>query len=143
MTTVTGTLTDGFAVDLATSSGHQWAADEPTEVGGTDTGPNPYELLLGALAACTSITLSMYAQRKGWDLQGVEISYEHDRVHVKDCEDCQDHQRGFIDRIVSQVTITGDLDEQQRERLAEVAAGCPVHKTLEKGVHLVDNVTFN
>ena len=143
MTTITGTLTDGLAVDLTTSSGHQWAADEPTDLGGTDTGPNPYELLLGALAACTSITLSMYAQRKGWDLQRVDISYEHDRVHAKDCEDCEDHQRGFIDRIVSQVTITGDLDEQQRKRLAEVAAGCPVHKTLEKGVHLVDNVTFN
>ena len=142
MSTITAELTEGYAVELRTSSGHTWTADEPTEVGGTDTGPNPYELLLGALAACTSITVSMYAQRKGWAFDGIEVRYEHDRIHVDDCADCEEHHRGYIDRIVSQVTIRGDLDETQRKRLAQVAASCPVHKTLDKGVHLEDHVTF-
>ena len=142
MGTITAELTEGYAVSLSTSSGHTWAADEPTEVGGTDIGPNPYELLLGALAACTSITVSMYAQRKGWPLEGIEVSYEHDRIHVDDCADCEEHHRGYIDRIVSEITIRGDLDESQRKRLAQVAASCPVHKTLDKGVHLVDHVNF-
>lgn len=142
MSTITAELTEGYAVDLRTSSGHAFAADEPVDAGGTDTGPNPYELLLGALAACTSITVSMYAQRKGWAFEGIEVSYDHDRIHVDDCSDCEEHQRGYIDRIVSHVTIRGDLDETQRKRLAQVAASCPVHKTLDKGVHLVDEVTF-
>jgi len=142
MTTISAQLSDGFAVDLQSTSGHTWSSDEPTEVGGTDTGPTPYELLLGSLAACTSITVSMYAQRKGWNVERIEVDYEHDRVHVKDCLKCEDHQKGYIDRIVSRVTIHGDLDETQRERLAHVAANCPVHKTLEKGIHLVDHVTF-
>lgn len=142
MSTITAELTEGYAVALRTSSGHTWAADEPTEVGGTDTGPTPYELLLGALAACTTITVSMYAQRKGWSVDGIEVSYEHDRIHIDDCADCEAHHRGYIDRIVSQVTIRGDLDETQRKRLAQVAASCPVHKTLAKGVHLEDHVSF-
>ena len=142
MRTITAELTEGYAVELRTSTGHTWTADEPTGVGGTDTGPNPYELLLGALAACTSITVSMYAQRKGWAFEGIEVSYEHDRIHVDDCADCEEHHRGYIDRIVSQVTIRGDLDETQRKRLAQVAASCPVHKTLDKGVHLEDHVHF-
>ena len=142
MATISAELTEGYVVDLRTSSGHRWVADEPTSVGGTDTGPNPYELLLSALAACTSIAVSGYARRKGWAFEGIEVRYEQDRVHVKDCTDCQDHQRGFIDRIVSHITIRGDLDETQRRRLAEVAASCPVHKTLAKGVHLEDHVTF-
>ncbi len=142
MHTITGELTEGYAVSLSSTSGHAWAADEPTGVGGTDTGPNPYELLLGALAACTSITVSMYAQRKGWAVERIEVAYEHDRIHVDDCADCEAHHRGYIDRIVSRITIRGDLDETQRTRLTQVAASCPVHKTLDKGVHLEDHVTF-
>lgn len=142
MTTITAHLQQGLAVDLRSSSGHRWAADEPVGLGGTDTGPNPYELLLGALAACTTITVSMYAQRRGWALEAVEVSCEHDRIHVDDCADCESRHRGYLDRIVSRVTIRGDLDDAQRERLAQVAARCPVHKTLTKGVHLEDHVTF-
>jgi putative redox protein len=142
MSRITAELTEGYAVRLSTSSGHEWSADEPTEFGGTDTGPNPYELLLGSLAACTSITVSMYAQRKGWPLDRIEVEYEHDRVHADDCAACEDRHRGYIDRIVSRITIQADLDDAQRERLAHVATNCPVHKTLGKGVHLVDDVSF-
>ena len=142
MSTITAELTGGYAVDLRSSSGHTWTADEPVAAGGTDTGPTPYELLLGALAACTTITVSMYAQRKGWAVDGIEVSYAHDRVHVDDCAECESHHRGYIDRIVSRITIRGDLDDAQRQRLTEVAGRCPVHKTLEKGVHLEDHVTF-
>lgn len=142
MATITAELAEGYAVSLRSSSGHTWTADEPTEVGGTDTGPNPYELLLGALAACTSITVSMYAQRKGWDFEGIEVHYEHDRVHADDCRDCDERHQDHIDRVVSDITIHGDLDADQRERLAQVAARCPVHKTLERGLHLVDAVDF-
>jgi uncharacterized OsmC-like protein len=98
-------------------------------VGGTDTGPTPYELLPSAPAACTTITVSMYAQRKGWDVQRIEVAYDHDRVNAKDCPDCEDHQEGFIDRITSDVTITGDLDVAQQQRLAELATSCPVDRT--------------
>lgn len=142
MSTVNAALTDGYAVDLSSSTGHHWQADEPVAVGGTDTGPTPYDLLLSALAACTTITVSMYAQRKGWNVQRIDVAYGHDRIHAKDCEDCEDHQKGYIDRITSKVTIQGDLDAAQQQRLAEVAASCPVHKTLEKGVHLIDEVAF-
>lgn len=142
MATVTAELAEGYAVDVRTEQGHRWRADEPTHAGGTDTGPNPYELLLGSLAACTSITVSMYAERKGWAFEGIEVTYEHDRVHADDCADCDERHNGYIDRITSQVTIYGDLDAEQRERLAQVAQRCPVHKTLERGVHLVDEVTF-
>lgn len=142
MASITATLTHGYTVRLESSEGHTWTADEPEDVGGADEGPNPYELLLGALAACTCITVSMYAQRKDWALERIDVVYEHDRVHADDCAECDDDRTGFIDRIRSRVTIEGDLDDAARTRLAEVAARCPVHKTLEKGVHLVDEVAF-
>ncbi|MDX1657931.1 MAG: OsmC family protein [Nitriliruptorales bacterium] len=140
---ITATLDEGYAVTIETDQGHTWHADEPEEAGGTDTGPNPYELLMGSLAACTAITLSMYAQRKGWELAGVEATYRHDRIHADDCEDCDDETKGYIDHVTSEITIRGELDDQQRKRLAEVAERCPVHKTLEKGVHITDEVSFS
>lgn len=143
MAKITATLTDGYTVRLESSEGHTWTADEPEDVGGADQGPNPYELLLGSLAACTSITVSMYAQRKGWPLRRVAATYAHDRVHAKDCADCDDDRSGYIDHITSDIVIEGDFDDAARERLAEVAARCPVHKTLEKGVHLTDEVRFD
>lgn len=142
MASITARLVEGFAVDIETDAGHSWRADEPESRGGSDTGPDPYELLVGAVAACTCITVSMYAQRKGWDLESVEATYEHDRIHADDCTDCMDDVKGYIDRITSHITIKGDLDDEQRERLTEVAKRCPVHKTLEKSIHMVDEVEF-
>jgi len=89
------------------SDRHTWTADEPVDLGGTDIGPTPYELLLGALAACTCMTLALYCRHKGIRLDGVEATYEYDRIHARDCEECDDAKTGFIDRIQSQVRING------------------------------------
>lgn len=142
MASITADLQSGYAVTIRSGSGHTWRSDEPEGAGGSDTGPTPYEILLGALAACTCITVSMYCWHKGWSLSGITVRYTHDRVHADDCEDCEEEATGYLDRVAGDVTITGDLDETQRRRLAEVAARCPVHKTLDKGVHLVDEVAF-
>jgi putative redox protein len=141
MTQITAKLTSGTRV-LLSNGRHEWQADEPPEVGGTDTGPNPYELLLGSLAACTCITLAMYCRHKGWSLESVRTMYEFGRVHAKDCEDCDDSAKGFIDKIDSQIKISGDFDAAQRKRLGEVAQRCPVHKTLANGAVMSDAMSF-
>lgn len=141
MSRVTATLSSGTVVKL-TNGRHTWSADEPIEVRGTDTGPNPYELLLSSLAACTCITLALYCRHKGLALESVSASYDLTRIHAKDCEDCDDSTKGFIDKIVSRVHISGDFNEAQRKRLAEVSERCPVHKTLANGVVISDSATF-
>ena len=141
MTQITATLSSGTEVEMSNGR-HTWRADEPVSVGGADTGPNPYELLLGSLAACTCITLALYCRHKKITLKKVTASYEFDRIHAKDCEDCDDDAKGFIDHITSDVQIKGDFDDAQRKRLAEVAERCPVHKTLAKGVSFSDNARF-
>jgi len=141
MTQITATLTAGMAVTLSNGR-HEWAADEPLAAGGTDTGPNPYELLLGSLAACTCVTISWYCRGKGLPLKSVSTSYDFARVHADDCEDCDIPDRGFIEKITSNVYIEGDFDEAQRKRLAQIAARCPVHKTLTHGVEIEDQATF-
>lgn len=111
------------------ASGHSLVADEPESVGGTNAGPNPYDLLAAALGSCTSMTLRMYADRKGWPLEEAIIRLKHDRIHAKDCEDCEsDH--GMIDQIEREIEVIGDLDEAQWQRLKEIANKCPVHRTL-------------
>ncbi len=142
MAQISATLTTGTVVEL-TNGRHTWTADEPVEARGTDTGPNPYELLLGSLAACTCITVALYCRHKGLDLKSISATYDLARIHAKDCEDCDNPALGFIDKITSQVHISGDFDEAQQKRLAEVAQRCPVHKTLANGVVFSDNATFN
>lgn len=141
MARITAKLTSGMAVKLSNGR-HEWLADEPLSAGGTDTGPNPYEHLLGSLAACTCVTISWYCGNKGWPLESVSTSYEFSRIHAKDCEDCDEADKGFIDHITSNVHIEGDFDEAQRKRLAQIAERCPVHKTLQHGIHFKDNATF-
>ncbi len=141
MARITAELTAGTLVSISNGR-HTWRADEPPEAKGTDIGPNPYELLLGSLAACTCITLSLYAQHKGIALKAVSAWFEYDKIHAKDCEDCEDPKQGFIDRVTSSIRIAGDFDDAQRKRLGEVAVRCPVHKTLANGIHIVDKVEF-
>ena len=141
MTRITAELTSGMLVKLSNGR-HEWQADEPVIAGGTDTGPNPYELLLGSLAACTCITLAWYCQYKKLPLESVSTTYDFERVHADDCKDCDIPNKGFIERITSNVHIEGDFDDAQRKRLAQIAARCPVHKTLAHGVEFEDNATF-
>ena len=137
----TAKLQSGMAVRLSNGR-HEWKADEPIDAGGTDTGPNPYELLLGSLAACTCVTIAWYCQFKKLPLESVSTTYDFDRVHVDDCKDCDIPDRGFIERITSNVHIDGNFDDAQRKRLAQIAERCPVHKTLAHGVEFEDNATF-
>jgi uncharacterized OsmC-like protein len=108
---------------------HELVADEPKEMGGGDEGPGPYDLLLASLGACKAITLRMYADRKGWFLGGVNVTLAHDRIHAKDCEDCESGS-GKVDEITVELELLGDLTDEQRERLLEIADKCPVHRTL-------------
>jgi len=141
MARITAKLTSGMAVILSNGR-HEWKGDEPLDAGGTDTGPNPYELLLGSLAACTCVTLAWYCRNKGWPLESVSTSYDFSRIHADDCEDCDIPDRGFFEQITSNVYIEGDFDEAQRKRLAQIAQRCPVHKTLAHGVQFEDHATF-
>ena len=141
MARITAKLTSGMVVKLSNGR-HEWAADEPLAAGGTDTGPNPYELLLGSLAACTCVTLAWYCRHKEIALESVTTTYDFSRVHADDCKDCDMPDRGFIEKIKSNVHITGDFDEAQRKRLAQIAERCPVHKTLANGVAFEDHATF-
>ncbi|ANM29612.1 osmotically inducible protein C [Acidobacteria bacterium Mor1] len=112
---------------------HRLVADEPQRVGGEDRGPGPYDLLLASLGACTSMTLRMYADRKEWPLEEVEVTLRHRRVHAKDCADCES-ETGLVDEIEREVEIRGDLDAEQRARLMEIADRCPVHRTLHNEI---------
>ncbi len=112
---------------------HSSIADEPREAGGNDAGPSPYELLLAALGACTSMTLRMYAEHKKLPLERVSVKLSHQKVHAKDCANCET-QEGKIDLIEREIALHGDLDEATRQRLLQIADRCPVHRTLHSEV---------
>lgn len=140
MQTILARLNRDLRVDLSNGR-HEWRADEPTARNGDDTGPAPYELLLGSLAACTVITLAMYARHKGIEISAIEAEYEFDRIPADECETCDD-MTGTIERIRSRFRIEGPFDDAQKKRLAQIVRRCPVHKTLETGLHIVDEVEF-
>ncbi len=142
MAFVTAELREGTAVTLRARQ-FSWSGDEPVEAGGTDTGPDPYELLLGSLAACIAVTLRFYADHKEIELAGVDVKLEFDRIHAEDCAECDVPDGGLVERIRSNVTILGSFDDAQRARLTQVAQRCPVHKTLAHGVELFDSVDFS
>ncbi|MBN4926793.1 alpha/beta fold hydrolase [Hoyosella rhizosphaerae] len=127
--------TDGglYAQHIAAGR-HILRADEPRPVG-DDSGPSPYDLLLASLGACTSMTLRMYAKRKRLPLDGVHVALKHKRVHAKDCADVA-AKSGFVDQIDRVITISGDLDDQQRADLMKIADRCPVHRTLHSEIHV-------
>ncbi|MCR9247067.1 MAG: alpha/beta fold hydrolase [bacterium] len=118
----------GFRTELMVGE-HTFLADEPRKFGGTDTAPTPYGLLLGALAACTTMTLQMYARRKQWPLERAIAHVRHSRVHAEDCSDCET-EGGKIERFERELELVGALDDEQRQRLLEIADRCPVHRTL-------------
>ena len=116
-----------------TSDEHFWLADEPVSVGGDNLGPDPYEHLLAALGACTSMTLRMFARRKKWPMEHVSVTLTHGRSHGEDCQHC-DEGHPQIDVIRRKLVIRGELDDEQRQRLLEIADRCPVHKTLHNKI---------
>lgn len=137
------TVDIGTSTTVQLSNGeHSWVGDEPGSQGGTDTGPNPYEQLLGALGTCTALTLRMYANHKQMDLASVAITSNFTREVASECPECEEDDDTKLDVIRSQIVLRGTFDEAQRARLTQVASRCPVHKTLQGGPRMFETVTF-
>jgi uncharacterized OsmC-like protein len=130
---VRGTAAD-FTQKIEIGS-HQLNADEPVAFGGTDTGSSPYDLLLAALGACTSMTIGLYARKRGWPLEKITVSLRHSKIHAKDCDDCETKE-GRIDRINLEIHLDGSLSDEQRVKLMEIAEKCPVHQTLTSEINI-------
>src|SRR6516164_6012886 len=113
---------DGFVQEVIAGA-HQLRSDEPTSAGGTDTGPTPYDLLLAALGSCTSMTLAMYARRKGWPLEAVTVRLRHAQIHAADCDACETRE-GRLDHVERSVELAGALSDDQRARLLDIANKC-------------------
>jgi uncharacterized OsmC-like protein len=124
----------GFSQEI-TAGMHRLSADEPVSAGGADTGPTPYDLLLAALGSCTSMTVGVYARRKGWPLESVTVRLTHSRIHASDCADCETKD-GRLDRIDVVIELAGALSEEQRRRMVEIAERCPVHRTLQSEIEI-------
>jgi putative redox protein len=122
----------GFHVDLSTRS-YRLTSDEPSPLGGTDTGPTPYELLLSALGSCTAMTLRMYADRRGMPVESIEVRLRQARAHERDCEHCDTETVG-VSHIERRITLTGALTDEMRSKLLEIADRCPVSQTITRGI---------
>ena len=130
---------EGVRVDLETSAlatsvsvgKHKFISDEPKSVGGDDLGPTPYDYLLAGLGACTAMTLQIYAKFKKIKLDHVHVVLDHEKIHAEDCESCEEGTTGKIDQIRRKISFEGELSDQERKRLLQIADKCPVHRTLE------------
>jgi len=125
---------EGFLQDIASGAKHA-LADEPKSVGGTDLGFTPYQLVAAGLGACTSMTIRMYARRKGWPLDHVSVDVGHDKIHAQDCAECE-MSNGKVDVFRRDIRLSGELTDDQRARCMEIADKCPVHRTLESEIHV-------
>lgn len=138
--TVSETGAGKFTNSITTSSGHSLMADEPKDLGGDDSGPNPYDFLLSALGSCKSMTMRMYANHKRFNLDHVEVRLSHRKIHAKDCEKCET-EKGMVDIIDTEITITGDLSDIERTKIFAIAEKCPVHRTIMNEVVINSNLT--
>jgi putative redox protein len=118
-----------------TAGKHHFVADEPVSAGGGDAGPDPYDYLLTALGVCTSMTIGFYARRNRMPLENITVSLSHSRIYAADCGECETKQ-GMLDRIDVEVELTGSLTEEQHAKLMQVAAKCPVHRTLTSEINI-------
>ena len=114
---------------------HRLVADEPVSAGGGDAGPDPYDYLLASLGVCTSMTVGLYARRKQFPLENIKVSLWHSRIHAKDCDECETRE-GMVDRIDVEVELTGALNAEQHATLMDIAAKCPVHRTLTSEINI-------
>ena len=114
---------------------HQLFADEPASAGGGDGGPDPYDYLLASLGVCTSMTVGFYARRNQLPLENITVSLWHSRIHARDCEECETKE-GMLDRIEVEIDLTGSLTAEQQAKLMEIAAKCPVHRTLTSEINI-------
>jgi len=119
---------EGYTTQMKIGN-HYMLADEPESVGGNDFGPSPYEYVSAGLSACTAMTIKMYVNRKGWDLQHIEVHTSYSKAHAVDCENCED-PAAKIDTFEREIKLDGNLDEKQITRILQIADKCPVHKTL-------------
>ena len=129
----------GFTQEILAGP-HRLISDEPVSAGGAGEGASPYDLLLAALGACTSMTLGVYARRKSWPLESVTVHLRHSRIYAADCAECETKE-GMLDRIERDIQLTGTLTEEQRARLLEIANKCPVHRTLTSEINIRTRLT--
>ena len=125
---------DSFKQEITVGE-HGLVADEPVSAGGGDAGPDPYDYLLASLGVCTSMTVGLYARRKKLPLEKVKVSLWHSRIYAIDCEECETKE-GMLDRIEVEIELTGPLTAEQRAKLMEIAAKCPVHRTLTSEINI-------
>ncbi|MBI5948551.1 MAG: OsmC family protein [Chloroflexi bacterium] len=133
-------LPDYVHAQLLTGDFRAFVSDEPEDAGGANLGPDPYQLFLWALGACTSMTLQIYARRKGYPLEEVAVEVEHDRIHAKDCGDCLEEKDGMIEVMRRKIVLRGNISDAQRDDLLRVAAKCPVHKTVKAAPEVIDTI---
>src|SRR5918996_3890686 len=120
-------------------AGQSFITDEPVAAGGEDAGPDPYTLLLAALGSCISMTVTMYARKKNWPLEEVTVRLRQNRIHSKDCQECDRQAEGYIHKIERSVSFTGALTDEQRTRLQEISHKCPVHRTLTSRIVITES----
>ncbi|WP_420602189.1 alpha/beta fold hydrolase [Flagellimonas sp.] len=129
---------DGFTTEMKVGN-HYMIADEPESYGGNDFGPSPYELVSAGLSACTAMTIQMYAKRKGWPVENVEVHTSYSKSHAEDCENCE-NDNAKIDTFHREIKLTGNLDDKQRARMMQIADKCPVHKTLHSETQVISRL---
>lgn len=138
MSEVTVTSQRNLQNEVTYGAGHSFITDEPVTAGGEDAGPDPYTLLLAALGSCISMTVMLYSRRKSWPVERVTVRLRQERIHGKDCQECEEKPEGFVHRIERSVTLEGNLTEEQHARLQEIAHKCPVHKTLTSPIIITE-----
>ena len=138
MSEVVVTSLSNLQHEVRYGAGATFITDEPVSAGGDGAGPDPYTLLLAALGSCISMTVKIYARRKAWPLERVTVRLRQQRIHARDCAECQTEADAYVHRIERAVTFDGDLTDAQRTRLAEIAHKCPVHKTLSAEIVIAE-----
>jgi uncharacterized OsmC-like protein len=125
---------NGFIQEVTVGK-HSFRVDEPASLGGTEAAPDPYDYVLAGLGACTSMTVGFYARKKQMPLENVTVSLRHHRIHAEDCADCETKE-GMLDRIDVDIQLSGQLTDEQRAKLMDVAGKCPVHRTLKSEIDI-------